>query len=81
MQKRPFIIDCDTGTDDAIAIIAALYSDEVEVKAVTSVNGNVEHKYVCQNNFVQDSVSVVLHRFILLLFASPTRPDRHKKSR
>ena len=24
MQKRPFIIDCDTGTDDAIAIIAAL---------------------------------------------------------
>ena len=50
MQKRPFIIDCDTGTDDAIAIIAALYSDEVEVKAVTSVNGNVEHKYVCQNN-------------------------------
>ena len=50
MQKRPYIIDCDTGTDDAIAIIAALYSDEVEVKAVTSVNGNVEHKYVCQNN-------------------------------
>ncbi|MBC5582477.1 nucleoside hydrolase [Anaerofilum sp. BX8] len=50
MQKRPFIIDCDTGTDDAIAIIAALYSDEVEVRAITSVNGNVEHKYVCQNN-------------------------------
>ena len=44
MQKRPFIIDRDTGTDDAIAIIAALYSDEVEVRAITSVNGNVEHK-------------------------------------
>ena len=50
MQKRPFIIDCDTGTDDAIAIIAALYSDEVEVHAVSSVNVFVEHKYVCQNN-------------------------------
>ncbi len=23
MSKRPFIIDCDTGTDDAIAILAA----------------------------------------------------------
>ena len=50
MQKRPFIIDCDTGTDDAIAIIAALYSEEVTVRAITSVNGNVEHKYVCHNN-------------------------------
>ena len=50
MQKRPFIIDCDTGTDDAIAIVAALYSEEVAVRAITSVNGNVEHKYVCHNN-------------------------------
>ena len=43
MKKRPFIIDCDTGTDDAIAIIAALCSPQVEVKAITSVNGNVNH--------------------------------------
>ena len=50
MQKRPFIIDCDTGTDDAIAIVAALYSEEVDLRAITSVNGNVEHKYVCHNN-------------------------------
>ena len=28
MEKRPFIIDCDTGTDDAIAILAALYTPE-----------------------------------------------------
>ena len=50
MKKRPFIIDCDTGTDDAIAIIAALYTDEVEVRAITSVNGNVSEDRVCHNN-------------------------------
>lgn len=50
MGRRPFIIDCDTGTDDAIAIAAALYCDEVEVKAVTSVNGNVAHQYTSRNN-------------------------------
>ncbi len=50
MGRRPFIIDCDTGTDDAIAIAAALYCDQVEVKAVTSVNGNVAHKYTSKNN-------------------------------
>ena len=50
MGRRPFIIDCDTGTDDAIAIAAALYCDQVEVKAVASVNGNVAHKYTSKNN-------------------------------
>lgn len=50
MEKRPFLIDCDTGTDDAIAIMAALYSPQIDVKAVTSVNGNVLEKYTSQNN-------------------------------
>lgn len=50
MGKRTFIIDCDTGTDDAIAIIAALYSEEIEVAAITSVNGNVPHRHTSQNN-------------------------------
>ena len=50
MAKRTFIIDCDTGTDDAIAIIAALYSPEIELAAITSVNGNVSHQYTSQNN-------------------------------
>ena len=40
LDKRPIIIDCDTGTDDAIAIISALYSPELEVRALTTVAGN-----------------------------------------
>lgn len=50
MTKRTFIIDCDTGTDDAIAIIAALYSPEIDVAAITSVNGNVSLSHTSQNN-------------------------------
>ncbi len=45
MEKRPFIIDCDTGTDDAIAILAALGSDAIRVRALTSVNGNVNENF------------------------------------
>lgn len=49
-MKRPFIIDCDTGTDDAIALIAALHLANLDLKAVTSVNGNVCEKYTSRNN-------------------------------
>jgi len=38
---RPVIIDTDPGTDDAMAILLALTSPEVEVRAFTVVGGNV----------------------------------------
>ncbi len=50
MGKREFIIDCDTGTDDAIALIAAVYNKDINVRAITSVNGNVKHEYTSRNN-------------------------------
>ena len=34
------IIDTDPGTDDAIALIAALNSPELDVLALTTVTGN-----------------------------------------
>jgi pyrimidine-specific ribonucleoside hydrolase len=37
----PIVIDTDPGVDDAVAIMLALASPEVEVKAVTTVFGNV----------------------------------------
>lgn len=49
MGKQPVIIDCDTGTDDAIAIIAALYSPELDVRAFTTVAGNVALEYTSKN--------------------------------
>ena len=41
-QSRPILIDTDSGVDDALALILALRSPEVAVKAVTTVAGNVE---------------------------------------
>src|SRR5213076_1501089 len=36
----PIVIDCDPGHDDAIAILLALASPEVELRGVTTVAGN-----------------------------------------
>jgi len=35
------ILDCDTGSDDAVAIMAAALHPELELLAITTVNGNV----------------------------------------
>jgi inosine-uridine nucleoside N-ribohydrolase len=39
--RRPVIIDCDPGTDDAIALLYAFASPELDVRAVTVAGGNV----------------------------------------
>jgi purine nucleosidase len=41
MTIRPFIIDTDTASDDAVAILMALYRPDVQVEAITVVSGNV----------------------------------------
>ena len=41
MTPRPTIIDCDPGTDDAIALWLALSSPELDVRLVTVAGGNV----------------------------------------
>ena len=39
-MSTPLVIDCDPGHDDAIAILLALASPEVELRGVTTVAGN-----------------------------------------
>lgn len=39
-KKEKIIIDCDPGSDDAIAILLAAFSDELDLKALTVTNGN-----------------------------------------
>lgn len=39
-MSTPIIIDCDPGHDDAIALILALASPELDVRAITTVAGN-----------------------------------------
>ena len=44
MTKKKFIIDADTGSDDAVAILMALRDPRVEVLGITIVSGNVPLK-------------------------------------
>ena len=45
----PIILDCDPGHDDAIAIMLALASPEVDLLAVTAVSGNAPLRHTRAN--------------------------------
>jgi purine nucleosidase len=47
--KRAFLIDTDTASDDAVALIMALRSPQVEVLAITTVAGNVDVHQATRN--------------------------------
>lgn len=49
-HRRPIIIDTDTASDDAVALIMALRSLSVEVKAITTVAGNVDVEQATRNS-------------------------------
>jgi len=50
MAKRPIIIDCDPGQDDAIALLLAMSSpDELDILGVTTVAGNVPLAFTERN--------------------------------
>jgi inosine-uridine nucleoside N-ribohydrolase len=44
-----FILDCDTGSDDAVAIFAAVGHPDLDLVAVTTVGGNVALDHVVAN--------------------------------
>jgi purine nucleosidase len=48
-EPRQVIIDTDPGTDDALAILLALNSPELDVKAITVVPGNVTSQQGLEN--------------------------------
>jgi purine nucleosidase len=54
---KKVMIDCDVGVDDALALILAFHSPELEVKAVTGVNGNVSLDQVFEN--IQKVLSLI----------------------
>ncbi|WP_191966881.1 nucleoside hydrolase [Microbacterium testaceum] len=42
MNRRPILVDCDTGIDDALALAYLLAEPSVEVVGVTTVSGNTD---------------------------------------
>jgi len=55
-MKRNVIIDCDTGLDDAVALLLAIRSPELNVIGITCVNGNVG-----LDNVINNTLRVVEH--------------------
>ena len=49
MEKEKIILDVDTGSDDAVAIVCAMLSDEIDLLGITTVGGNVELKNTTDN--------------------------------
>lgn len=45
------ILDADPGIDDAIAIMLALHTKEIQIEAITTVNGNCSLQNATQNTF------------------------------
>ena len=48
-MKRPLIIDCDPGVDDAVMLMMALASDAFDVRGITTVAGNVPLSLTSRN--------------------------------
>ena len=48
-MRRPFLIDTDAGSDDAVAVVMALRHADVDVRAITTVAGNVPLQQATQN--------------------------------
>lgn len=58
-DKKKLIIDCDPGIDDSLALMMALVSEEVDVKAITAVFGNADTDKTFENILKVLSVSRV----------------------
>lgn len=49
LARSPLLIDCDTGIDDALALLYACASPEAELAGVGCVAGNVELPHIVRN--------------------------------
>lgn len=49
MERKKIILDCDPGMDDSMAIVMACKAPELDLLAVTTVNGNYPAGITCVN--------------------------------
>ncbi|MFN8520205.1 MAG: nucleoside hydrolase [Chloroflexota bacterium] len=79
----PLLIDCDTGIDDALALLLACASPEADVRVVTCVAGNVDAHQVAINTRAvlelagRPDIEVALGREVPLLRTLQTTPETH----
>ena len=83
MTRKKLILDVDTGTDDAVAIMLAALSPALDLVGCTTVNGNVEVHHCTDNTLrVRDHIGGATFRSTKAcrgrssapIFRSPGRP-------
>ncbi len=79
----PLLIDCDTGIDDALALLFAAASSDAEIVAVGCVAGNVELPHVVRNTLAvlalagRDDIEVAAGRAAPIARPLRTAADTH----
>ncbi|MDO4288003.1 MAG: nucleoside hydrolase [Eubacterium sp.] len=73
MTKRNVIIDCDPGIDDALALMLACASEELNILGITIVSGNIRGEQ-CAENALQ--VLKLMGRLDIPVYLGETRPLR-----
>jgi purine nucleosidase len=82
-STQPLVIDCDTGIDDALALLLACASPEADIRAVTCVAGNVDARQVGINTRAvlelagRADIEVALGREVPLVRSLVTTPETH----
>lgn len=72
-MARSFLIDTDTASDDAVALVMALRHPDVKVEAVTTVAGNVEVGQATRNALLAIEVSEAEPPPVYIGSAAPLR--------
>lgn len=49
MKKIPIVMDCDPGSDDALAILMVHAAENIDLRAITTVAGNLNREITAQN--------------------------------
>jgi purine nucleosidase len=77
--KRPIIIDTDPGQDDAIALmLAAASTDELDIRGVVAVAGNIELGHAQENARKICELADPTGRLGLRVYAGRAKPLRRK---
>ncbi len=83
LDRRPVILDVDTGIDDSLALLYAVASPEADIVAVTCLSGNVEAEQVGINTRAilelagRPDIEVAMGRPVPLERPLETTPETH----
>ena len=74
-MKKKIILDCDPGHDDAVAIMLAAASEEIEILGITCVAGNATLENTKQNTL---KICSLIGRSDINVYAGADNPLKFK---